>query len=454
MGWRASAWHAARSSWWPESCNRTAVAAVRRGSGPAVQYTVGMKRVIAIANQKGGVGKTTTAVNLAASLAATRRRVLLIDLDPQGNATMGTGVDKSQVTRSSCEVLLGECDLESALMPLEQGGFMLLPANQDLTAAEVRLLSLPIGREIKLRHALAPQRQSFDVILIDCPPALNMLTVNALVAADSVLIPMQCEYYALEGLTALLSTIEQIRDAANPELSVEGVLRTMFDPRNNLANEVSAQLIAHFADKVFRTVIPRNVRLAEAPSFGKPVLFHDKESRGALAYLALAGEMIRREEIASGHTRPVVAPPLEAPAAGDATPAASAAPHDAPAAPAPPLAAQDAALPEPAAHEAAVPEVAGTAAQTQPPLHAEAAGNAAEADTRTLAAPAHPAAGEPDAQSAGGEPPAPPAAAPQHAVLPGAPDTNGMTAAAESEEEFAPAHGSTDQEEQLHEDTP
>jgi chromosome partitioning protein len=419
-----------------------------------------MKRVIAIANQKGGVGKTTTAVNLAASLAATRRRVLLIDLDPQGNATMGTGVDKSQVTRSSCEVLLGESDLESALMPLEQGGFTLLPANQDLTAAEVRLLSLPIGRETKLRHALAPQRESFDVILIDCPPALNMLTVNALVAADSVLIPMQCEYYALEGLTALLSTIEQIRDAANPELSVEGVLRTMFDPRNNLANEVSAQLIAHFADKVFRTVIPRNVRLAEAPSFGKPVLFHDKESRGALAYLALAGEMIRRHEIASGHTRPVVAQALEARAAGAATSAApaastaSAAPHDAPAAPAPPLAAQDAALPEPAAYEAAVPEVAGTAPETQPPLHAEAVGNAAEADTRTLSAPAQPAAGEPDAQSAGGEPQAAPAAAPEHAVLPGAPDTNGMTAAADSEEEFAPAHGSTDQEEQLHEDTP
>jgi chromosome partitioning protein len=407
-----------------------------------------MKRVIAIANQKGGVGKTTTAVNLAASLAAARRRVLLIDLDPQGNATMGTGVDTSQVTCSSCEVLLGESDLESALMPLEQGGFMLLPANQDLTSAEVRLLSLPIGRETKLRNALAPKRDSFDVILIDCPPALNMLTVNALVAADSVLIPMQCEYYALEGLTALLSTIAQIRDAANPELSVEGVLRTMFDPRNNLANEVSAQLIAHFADKVFRTVIPRNVRLAEAPSFGKPVLFHDKESRGALAYLALAGEMIRRDEIASGHTRPVVAQPLEAPAGREATPAvpaastASAAPHDAPAAPAPPMGAQDAALPQVAAHEAAVPEVASTAAETQPPVHAEAVGNAAEADTRTLDAPA---AGEPHAAAA---------AEPQHAVLPGAPDTNGMTAAPDSDEEFAPAHGSTDQEEQLHEDTP
>ncbi len=255
-----------------------------------------MKRVIAIANQKGGVGKTTTAVNLAASLAATRRRVLLMDLDPQGNATMGSGVDKSQVERSACEVLLGESTLAEALVRVEEAGYTLLPANQDLTAAEVRLLTLPIGRETKLRQALAPQRDAFDIILIDCPPALNMLTVNALVAADSVLIPMQCEYYALEGLSALLATVEQIRDAANSNLVVEGVLRTMYDPRNNLATEVSSQLITHFGEKVFRTVIPRNIRLAEAPSFGKPALFHDKESRGALAYLALVGEMLRREE--------------------------------------------------------------------------------------------------------------------------------------------------------------
>jgi chromosome partitioning protein len=255
-----------------------------------------MKRVIAVTNQKGGVGKTTTAVNLTASLAATKRRVLLIDIDPQGNATMGCGVDKSQLTRSSCEVLLGECDVASALVPVAEAGFTLLPANADLTAAEVRLLTMVAGRETRLRNALKPVLDSFDVVIIDCPPTLNMLTVNALVAADSILIPMQCEYYALEGLSALLSTMEQIKAAVNPELEIEGLLRTMFDPRNNLSNEVSAQLIMHFGDKVFRTIIPRNVRLAEAPSFGKPVLLHDKDSRGALAYLALAGEMIRRNE--------------------------------------------------------------------------------------------------------------------------------------------------------------
>ena len=266
-----------------------------------------MKRVIAIANQKGGVGKTTTAVNLAASFAATKRRVLLMDLDPQGNATMGSGIDKAALTRSTCEVLLGECELGDALMPIADAGFTLLPANQELVAAEVRLLTLPIGRETKLRQALEAKRSEFDVIFIDCPPALNLLTVNALVAADSVLIPMQCEYYALEGLSALLTTLEQIRVAANPQLSIEGVLRTMFDPRNNLANEVSAQLITHFGDKVFRTVIPRNIRLAEAPSFGKPALFHDRESRGALAYLALAGEMIRRDEEGAGLAEPAAA---------------------------------------------------------------------------------------------------------------------------------------------------
>src|SRR6266481_425198 len=270
-----------------------------RGPAHAVrsQSRVAMNRVIAVANQKGGVGKTTTAVHLAASLTATKRRVLLIDLDPQGNATMGCGIDKYSQARTSCDVLLGDCAAVEALVPVEYGGFMLMPSNQDLTAAEVRLLGMITGREFKLRNALKPVRENFDVIFIDCPPSLNMLTLNALVAADSVMVPMQCEYYALEGLSSLIQTIDQIRGSINSELQIEGLLRTMFDPRNNLSNEVSAQLIEHFGDKVFRTMIPRNVRLAEAPSFGKPALFHDKESRGALAYLALAGEMIRRDDL-------------------------------------------------------------------------------------------------------------------------------------------------------------
>jgi chromosome partitioning protein len=254
-----------------------------------------MKRVIAVANQKGGVGKTTTAVNLAASLAATRRKVLLVDADPQGNATMGCGIDKRGLQRSLTDVLLGDAPVAEALKTVEQGGFTVLPGNQDLVAAEVQLLTR-IGREVQLRNALKPIRHLYDVILVDCPPSLNLLTLNALVAADTVLVPMQCEYYALEGLTALMDTIEQIRASVNPELRLEGILRTMFDPRNNLSNEVSAQLIQHFGDKVFRTVIPRNVRLAEAPSFGKAAMFHDKDSRGSLAYLALAGELIRRED--------------------------------------------------------------------------------------------------------------------------------------------------------------
>jgi chromosome partitioning protein len=264
-----------------------------------------MKRVIAIANQKGSVGRTTTAINLAASLAANQRRVLLLDLDPQGKATTGSGVDKSQLRWSSLNVLLREVEIRSALVPVEPGGYSLVGANQDLITVEVQLLkSAGIERIMKLRNALEPMRDSFDFILVVCPPSLNMLTVNALVAADSVLIPMQCEYYALERLSSLLSIVEQLKSTVNPELEIAGILRTMYDHRNNLSSEVSQQLITYFGNKVYQTIIPRSFRLAEAPAFGKPVLFHDRESKGALAYLGLAEEMIRREQADGWVSRP------------------------------------------------------------------------------------------------------------------------------------------------------
>lgn len=254
-----------------------------------------MSKVFAIANQKGGVGKTTTSVNLAASLAATRRAVLLIDLDPQGNATMGSGVNKREITKSTYDVLMDTASIADAVLRLPVFGYDLLPANGDLTGAEVGLMD-ELGRELRLRHALEKVSTLYTHVLIDCPPSLNMLTVNALVAANAVIIPTQCEYYALEGLSALLETVEKIRKFLNPTLQVEGFLRTMFDPRNNLANQVSQQLLKHFGEKVYRTVIPRNVRLAEAPSHGLPALIYDKSSSGAVAYLALAGEMLRRDD--------------------------------------------------------------------------------------------------------------------------------------------------------------
>ncbi|HEV3010499.1 MAG TPA: ParA family protein [Burkholderiales bacterium] len=253
-----------------------------------------MPRVLAVVNQKGGVGKTTTTVNLAAALAQAGRRVLLVDLDPQGNATMGSGIDKRTVARTVYHALLGLGELAGIRTRSEKGGYDLVPANRDLAGAEVELVELP-ARETRLKSALEPVAADYDYLLIDCPPSLSLLTVNALAAAQRVLIPMQCEYYALEGLSDLVGTIKRVRANLNPGLEIAGLLRTMYDPRNTLSQQVSRELEAHFGDKVFRTLVPRNVRLAEAPSYGIPAVVWDATSKGAQAYTALASEVLERE---------------------------------------------------------------------------------------------------------------------------------------------------------------
>jgi len=252
-----------------------------------------MAKVLSIANQKGGVGKTTTAVNLSAALSTVNKRVLLVDIDPQGNATMGCGIDKYTLEHSICELLLDECTLEQAIIASEDALIDLIGANTDLIAAEVALLK-DSNSKTKLKDLIDQQRDNYDYIIIDCPPSLNMLTINAFTASDGIVIPMQCEYYALEGLSSLIETITKIQATSNPRLEICGIIRTMYDTRNNLSNEVSVQLSQHFAHKVFKTIIPRNVKLAEAPSFGVSAINYARSSKGAIAYVALASEIIRR----------------------------------------------------------------------------------------------------------------------------------------------------------------